>query len=169
MTIRDTLLLDQGYQPLEVISWKRALVMDLVGKVETVTTHSWVVRTVDRQFPVPAVVRLLRAVRHRPPFVRFCRDNVYLRDAHRCQYCGHEFPTRALTLDHVVPRCEGGETSWTNVVTACGPCNRRKGRDLPEDAGMPLLSVPKRPRWLAPRGMRLGPSQLPELWRDWIH
>lgn len=169
MTIRDTLLLDQGYQPLEVISWKRALVMDLVGKVETVTTHSWFVRTVDRQFPVPAVVRLLRQVRHRPPFVRFCRDNVYLRDAHRCQYCGNEFPARALTLDHVVPRCEGGETSWTNVVTACGPCNRRKGRDLPEVAGMPLLSEPKRPRWLAPRGMRLGPAQLPELWRDWIH
>ena len=62
MTIRDTLLLDQGYQPLKVIPWQRALVLDLVGKVETVNTHQWSVRTVHRRFPVPAVVRLLRAI-----------------------------------------------------------------------------------------------------------
>ncbi|MCA9650376.1 MAG: HNH endonuclease [Myxococcales bacterium] len=169
MTIRDTLLLDRGYQPLKVIPWQRALVLDLVGKVETVTTHEWSVHTIDRQFPVPAVVRLLRPIRHRPPFVRFSRENVYLRDGYQCQYCGDHLPARDLTLDHVVPRCEGGVTSWTNVVAACGPCNRRKGRDLPDEAGMPLLSTPRRPRWLAPRILGLSDAQMPVTWRDWLH
>lgn len=169
MTIRDTLLLDLGYQPLEVIPWRRALVLDLVGKVETVTVHEWFVRTVDRQFPVPAVVRLLRQIRHRPPLVRFSRENVYLRDGYCCQYCGDRLPGRELTLDHVVPRCEGGKTSWTNVVAACGPCNRRKGRELPEQAGMPLLAEPRRPRWLGPKVLGLAKSQMPTPWRDWLH
>lgn len=169
MTIRDTLLLDLGYQPLQVIPWQRAFVMDLVGKVETLDTHAWQVRTVDRHYAVPAVVRLLRSIRHRPPFVRFCRENVYLRDGYRCQYCSEAFPTRELTLDHVVPRCEGGPTSWTNVVTACGPCNRRKGRDLPEQAGMPLLTVPTRPRWLVPKVISMRGTQVPDTWRDWLH
>lgn len=170
MTIRDTLLLDQGFQPLEVIPWQRALVLHLVGKVEMVTAHAWSVHTVSRPFPAPAVVRLLRQISHRPPFVRFSRENVYLRDDYRCQYCGRVLPSRELTLDHVVPRCQGGQSSWTNVVAACVPCNRRKGRDTPQEAGMPLLTAPKRPRWLAPRvAMGLGEAQLPPPWRDWLH
>lgn len=170
MTIRDTLLLDQGYQPLKVISWKRALVLHLVGKVELVTAHAWTVTTVSRPFPAPAVVRLLRHVGHRSPFVRFSRENVYLRDGYRCQYCGETLPPRELTLDHVVPRCQGGTTHWNNVVAACTPCNRRKGRDTPEEAGMPLLNPPQRPRWLTPKVMmRLSEGQLPPPWRDWLH
>ena len=169
VTIRDTLLLDRGYQPLKVIPWQRAFVMDMVGKVETLNTHGWSVHTVDRAFPVPAVVRLLRAIRHRPPFVRFSRDNVYLRDNYRCQYCGKSFAASELTLDHVVPLCEGGQTNWTNVVTACGDCNHRKGRHLPEDAGMPLLSTPVRPRWLVPKVVSMNRTQLPDTWRTWLH
>jgi 5-methylcytosine-specific restriction endonuclease McrA len=170
MTIRDTLLLDQGYQPLKVIPWQRALVLHLVGKVEMVTAHAWLVQTVSRPFPVPAVVRLLRHIAHRPPFVRFSRENVYLRDGYRCQYCGQGLPGRELTLDHVLPRCQGGQTSWTNVVAACVDCNRRKGRSTPDEAGMPLLAAPHRPRWLEPRVMMtLGEAQLPPTWRDWLH
>lgn len=170
MTIRDTLLLDLGYQPLKVISWQRALVMHLVGKVELVKAHAWSIHTVSRPFPAPAVVRLLQQIGHRPPFVRFSRENVYLRDEYRCQYCGQSLPSRALTLDHVVPRCQGGKTSWTNVVAACTPCNRRKGRHTPEEAGMPLLCTPQRPRWLTPRVMiAIGEAQLPPTWRDWLH
>jgi len=115
------------------------------------------------------VVRLLRSISHRPPFVRFSRENVYLRDGYRCQYCGHAVPAHELTLDHVVPRCEGGETNWTNVVAACGPCNRKKGRETPEEVGMHLLCTPRRPRWLAPKVMALRDAQLPPIWRSWLH
>lgn len=169
MNVRDTLLLDQGYQPVKVIPWQRAMVLHLLGKVELVTAHGWAVHTVSRPFPAPAVVRLLRQLRHRPPFVRFSRDNVYLRDGYRCQYCGVDLPARDLTLDHVLPRCQGGKTSWTNVVAACTPCNRRKGRDTPEEAGMPLITKPRRPRWLAPKVMTMGKAQLPAPWRDWLN
>ncbi|MCH9686784.1 MAG: HNH endonuclease [Deltaproteobacteria bacterium] len=169
MASRDTLLLDQGYQPVKIIPWQRAFVMQLVGKVEMVTAHEWCIRTVDHRYPAPAVVRLLRNVRHRPPFVRFSRENVYLRDGYRCQYCGDAFAAADLTLDHVVPRCQGGKTSWSNVVAACVRCNRRKGRELPDEAGMPLLATPRRPRWLAPKVMALGDAQMPPIWRDWLH
>ncbi len=162
-------MLDQGYQPLRVIPWQRAFVMHLVGKVELLTAHAWSVRTVDRQFPAPSVVRLLRKIRHRSPQVRLSRDNVYQRDGYRCQYCGVTFEAGELTLDHVVPRCQGGKTSWGNVVAACVPCNRRKGRDLPDEAGMPLLTAPRRPRWLPPRITTISGNQVPSTWRDWLH
>lgn len=167
MTIRDTLLLDQGYQPLKVITWQRALVMHLVGKVELVTAHGWTVQTASCAYEVPAVVRLLRGLGHRPAFLRFSRENVYLRDEYRCQYCGRSHASRDLTLDHVVPRCQGGKTSWTNVVAACTPCNRRKGRHTPDQAGMPLLTTPQRPRWLA-RRIVSAEAKLPPTWIDWL-
>ena len=145
MSVRDTLLLDQAYQPIKVIGWQRALCMQFLGKVEMVCAHDWQARTVSDAFPVPAVVRLFRYVRKGPLPVRFSRENVYLRDGYVCQYCGVLFPTRELTLDHVIPRWRGGRTNWKNVVTACVDCNRRKGGHSPEQAGLRLLSRPARP------------------------
>jgi 5-methylcytosine-specific restriction endonuclease McrA len=79
--------------------------------------------------------------------VRFCRRNVYLRDAYRCQYCGREFDESELTLDHVVPRERNGKTNWENIVTACVRCNARKANRLPHQAGMVLRRPPVRPKW----------------------
>ena len=143
--------------------------MHFVGKVELVTAHQWRVRTVSNSFPAPAVVRLLRNVRARPLYVRFSRENVYLRDGHQCQYCWKSCHAKELTLDHVMPRSRGGKTTWRNVVTACVECNRRKGRDTPDEAGMLLRTQPTRPRWLVPRVFHLGEERLPEVWRDWLH
>lgn len=167
--MRDTLLLDQGYQPLKVIPWQRALVMHLVGKVEMVSAHQWDIQTVSRAFPAPSVVRLTRNLRHRPPFVRFSRENVYLRDGYECQYCGRRCSSTELTLDHVLPRCRGGKTTWRNVVTACVRCNRQKGRYLPDEAEMPLRTIPARPKWLAPKVLSMGHQQLPDSWLMFLH
>lgn len=169
MTTLHTLLLSQGYQPLKVISWRRALCMTFLGKVEVVSDHEWEVRTVSKTYPAPAVVRLLNHVRLGPLRVRFCRENVYLRDGHCCQYCGGKFRARDLTLDHVVPRALGGPTTWRNVVTACARCNRRKGGRTPEQAELRLRSAPMRPQWLAPSALHFGLREIPEIWRDWIH
>lgn len=168
MAVRDTLLLNQGYQPLKVIPWRRALCMTFLGKVEVVSDHLWEVATVSRAYPVPAVVRLLKHVRGVPTHVRFSRENVYLRDQHLCQYCGRRFRPRELTLDHVVPRAHGGRTTWRNVVAACVPCNRRKGGRTPEQAGLVLRNYPRRPRWFSP-AQHLGLREVPEAWRAWIH
>jgi 5-methylcytosine-specific restriction endonuclease McrA len=169
MTVRDTLLLDQGYQPIKVISWQRALCMHFVGKVEVLRDYEWVVQTISTTYAAPAVVRLLRKLSSRPLHVRFSRQNAYLRDNHRCQYCGIRCGPRDLTLDHVVPRSAGGKTTWRNVVTACVACNRRKGRASPEAVGMKLRSIPTRPDWLAPRLLHVGDESVPEAWRDWLH
>lgn len=152
-----------------MISWQRALCMQFVGKVEVVSEHEWPIRTISCCFPAPAVVRLLRTVKVRPTYVRFSRDNVYLRDGHRCQYCGTACRHDELTLDHVVPRCRGGKTTWKNIVTACVRCNRRKGRATPEEAGMPLRTRPGRPRWLTPRVFAMGEKDLPLAWLDFLH
>ena len=165
----NTLVLDQGFVPVKVIAWRRALCMSLIERVEVLASYDREVRTVTRSFHAPAVVRLLAAIRTRPQLVRFSRRNVYLRDNHRCQYCGLVFSPADLTLDHVVPRVAGGKTSWTNVVAACASCNRRKGGRTPEQAGLPLRAAPRRPQWsplvAAPR---LLPHDVPDLWRAWI-
>lgn len=167
--MRDTLLLDQGYQPLKVIAWQRAVVLQMLGKVELVNVHQWEIRTVAAAFPAPSVVRLIRRLRHRPPFVRFSRENVYLRDSYQCQYCGKQCSNSELTLDHVQPRSRGGKTSWRNLVTACVTCNRDKGRLTPDEAGMPLRTEPRRPKWLAPKILKINNQQLPESWRVFLH
>lgn len=167
--MRDTLLLDRGYQPLKVIPWQRAVVMHLVGRVELLSAHTWEIRTVASAFPAPSVVRLMRALRHRPPFVRFSRENVYLRDGYQCQYCSKHCTNAELTLDHVLPRSRGGKTSWRNVVTACVRCNGDKGRLTPEEAMMPLHTAPRRPKWLAPKILKIGSQPLPEAWQIFLH
>ena len=79
--------------------------------------------------------------------VRFSRHNIYMRDGNTCQYCGLELPRTDLNLDHVVPRAQGGRTTWENVVCCCIDCNLSKGARTPEQAGLKLLKSPVRPRW----------------------
>ena len=168
MATRDTLLLSQGYQPLKVVSWKRALCMSYLGKVEVVRSHpDQFVRTVDDAYPLPAVVRLVHHHRRAPLAIRFSRRHVYIRDDHRCQYCEEILPEQQLTLDHVIPRAQGGKTSWNNVVTACGRCNTRKKNRTPREARMPLRTEPRKPSWLPARA-RLGLRRVPEVWADWV-
>lgn len=168
MGFLDTLLLDQGFMPVKVIPWQRAICMQFVGKVEVIVAHERLVHSIARAFEVPSVVRLLHRAVTRPMHVRFSRDNVYLRDDHRCQYCGLKCGSRELTLDHVVPRSRGGTSTWRNIVTACADCNRRKGRNSPEEAGMHLRSVPRKPTWLGPRLHHLRDEHIPTAWRDWL-
>lgn len=164
-----TLVLDPGFTPIKVISWRRALCLMFLEKAEVLASYEREVRSVTRSFAAPSVVRLLGAVRPGPQVVRFSRKNVYLRDGFRCQYCGVVYGDHELTLDHVVPRVFGGKTSWTNVVTACGACNRRKGGRTPEQAGLPLRTKPARPRWTPMTlAQRLPAHDVPEAWRAWL-
>jgi 5-methylcytosine-specific restriction endonuclease McrA len=167
--IRDTLLLDQGYQPLRVIPWQRAICMGFLGKVEIVDTHERPIRTVSREYPAPAVVRLLGRWRPEQHIVRFSRDGIFARDAYACQYCGDTPHRDELTMDHVMPRHRGGPTGWTNIVTACSPCNLRKGGRTPEEAGMRLRQEPYRPHWVPPTRSSLGLDELPQAWRNWLN
>lgn len=164
----ETLILTQGYIPHRIVDWRKAITMLVIGKVEVVESYDEVIRSVSVSLRMPAVVRLVRGIRYHDPKVRFSRINVLTRDGFRCQYCGEKLPAHELTFDHVVPRSQGGKTSWTNIVTACRGCNADKGNRTPEQAGMKLLSTPVRPKAL-PLGMSgLSVQDLPDPWKSWV-
>ncbi|MFH0902338.1 MAG: HNH endonuclease [Pseudomonadota bacterium] len=164
-----TLVLSQAYEPVKVVSWKRALTLLTLGKVEVLEEYSWGIHTATLVIKVPAVVRLLRAFRRRKAVVKFSRVNIYARDKYRCQYCGEARPISELTYDHVVPRMQGGRTEWTNIVTACQECNLRKGGRTPEQAGMRLRSQPVQPTWVPAITVTVSLRSVPDAWRDYLY
>ena len=144
-----TLVLNAGYEPLIVVSWQRAICLVFTDKVDVVENHSHMVRTIEEEYQLPSVVRLKRYIRLQnfSSRVRCTRQNVILRDGYRCQYCRIKLPMTQLTVDHIVPRSRGGRSSWTNLVAACKPCNRKKGSRTLESVGYKLKKPPKKPRW----------------------
>jgi 5-methylcytosine-specific restriction endonuclease McrA len=104
-----------------------------------------VIRTPSQRIRIPRVIQLVcyDRVPHRE--VRFTRRNIFYRDKNRCQYCGRVFAQRELNLDHVVPLSKGGRSCWENVVTACVPCNSRKGNRTPVEAGIAIFRRPRKP------------------------
>ena len=105
---------------------------------------------------VPRVIRLLGYDRLPRQNVKLNRRNIYARDNNTCQYCGKRFPTTELTLDHVIPRSLGGQSSGTNLVCACVRCNNRKGGRTPKQARMRLIREPMRPKRNPVISLRLG-------------
>jgi 5-methylcytosine-specific restriction endonuclease McrA len=157
------LVLNRSFHPVHVTSVRRAFSLLYQGVAKALDDEyrlydfeDWAalsaaghdsVSTVRQTLRVPRVV-VLSAYDHLPKGrVRFSRVNIYARDRDTCQYCGRTLSRSELNLDHVVPRAQGGRTTWENVVCACVPCNLRKGGRTPEQAGMTLLARPARPRW----------------------
>lgn len=118
---------------------------------------------------MPSIVRLLRFVRWRKRSVKFCRQNIYIRDRFTCQYCGQKFGHEDLTYDHVIPRSQGGLTVWDNIVTACISCNREKGGQTPVRARMRLIKPPRQPDWLPALTVTFGVKYMPKSWRDYLY
>jgi len=164
-----TLLLDQGYEPIKIISWQRAITLVTLRKVEVVEEYDAQIRAPSLILQVPAVVRLHKAFRrHRKP-VKFSRVNIYARDGHRCQYCGATCGIDRLTYDHVLPRSRGGRTTWDNIVSCCVTCNARKANRTPAEARMALLSTPSRPTWLPTVQIQVSTRSVPDAWRDYVY
>jgi 5-methylcytosine-specific restriction endonuclease McrA len=157
-----------GYEPLTTISWKKALTLLTLGKVEVVEEYDFDVRSKYLVLKMPAVVRLVSMFRRSKQRIRFSRTNVLARDRWKCQYCGEKKPTEELTYDHVIPRAQGGKTSWTNIVTACQKCNGFKANRTPREAGMKLRQKPVRPSWVPIFTIQLSGSA-PEQWRDYLY
>jgi len=117
--------------------------------------HDWI-RTPSLVIAVPKIIRLLGYDRFPKEQVKLNRRNIYARDGNRCQYCGKHFPTKELTLDHVVPRVQGGLNTWDNLVCACVKCNARKGGRTPSEAGIKLIRPAVRPKRNPAIAVRLG-------------
>lgn len=142
-----TLVLNAGYEPLQLITWQRALCLILSDKAEIVSEYEVQVRSVSVTYLMPSVVRLKKYARvvSRFGIVRCTRKNVFLRDNYQCQYCGVKCRPGHITIDHVLARSKGGKTTWTNVVAACHPCNRRKGSKDLSEIDMKPMKMPRRP------------------------
>lgn len=117
--------------------------------------YDWV-RTPRFEIAVPRIIRLLGYDRLPDQSVKLNRRNLFARDRNTCQYCGKHFPTADLSIDHVLPRAQGGGETWENLVCACIRCNARKGGRTPEQAHMVMVRKPERPRRNPIISLRLG-------------
>lgn len=163
-----TLLLNATYEPLMVIGWQRAVTLVFLGKSDVLEEYNRVIASANHAIKVPSVLRLRERVRRVEPVIRFSRQNIYARDRYTCQYCSKRFPSSDLTYDHVIPRCRGGRTNWTNIVTCCVTCNRHKGNKDPHEVGMRLLNKPRRPRSLPHFHNGIEHHSPPESWAFYL-
>ena len=144
------MVLNATYEPLSVVTVRRAVVLLLKEKAEIVEAAEAELRSEHLRIPRPLVIRLVYYVRI--PYrvsLPLTRRTVLARDHYTCQYCGRQPRRKELTVDHVLPRSRGGETTWENVVTACQRCNGRKGSRTPEEANLSIRSKPIKPRFVA--------------------
>ncbi len=174
------LVLNRSYLPVHMTSVQRAFVLLYRGmakavdeRYETFEFMAWrqqVVRSGDDHIGivggmirVPRVILLAAFDRVPRRHVRFSRTNIYTRDRNTCQYCGRRYARSQLNLDHVVPRSQGGRSTWENVVCSCVECNRRKGGRTPREARMRLIRRPTKPRWTPMAGALSGRRD----YREW--
>jgi 5-methylcytosine-specific restriction endonuclease McrA len=159
------LVLNATFEPINVCTVRRAAVLLLKEKAEMVEHASWELRSESLTLPRPVVIRLVTYVNvprdtHRR---KITRRAVFARDRWTCQYCGSR---SNLTVDHVVPRCRGGASSWDNIVTSCAPCNRRKGDGLLRHVGM---SLRRRPRTPSPQVfIHVASPTIPVAWQQYL-
>ena len=153
---------------MRVLHWQDAVKMIYEGTVDVLAEYDEALRSPSVTWQMPAVVRLRRSLATRKKGVKFSRVNVYQRDDFTCQYCGKRFSWGELTYDHLVPRARGGRTNFLNIVTACKPCNSRKGHLTCDEAGMFPLNEPSHPRHLPFTTPLVPRGQVPTQWEPFL-
>ncbi|HVY04173.1 MAG TPA: HNH endonuclease [Caulobacterales bacterium] len=156
-----------SYFPLSLWPWQETVKAVFLDRVEVIAEYDQVVRSPSFEMRLPSVISLRDYIaQDRPP--AFTRFNVFLRDGFTCQYCGKG---EDLTFDHLTPRSKGGRTTWDNIITACGPCNLKKGGRLPREAKMFPQRKPHKPTMheLQAVGRRFPPHHLHESWLDYLY
>lgn len=167
MQVYKALLLDSSYYPIQIIDWKKAMILFFTGRAEVVELHDDInIRSTKDSYRLPSVLRLFASFKSFTR-VKFNRNNVFLRDKYICQYCGARFNGKDLTFDHVLPKSRGGKTNWQNIVTCCHTCNNRKANKTPDECGFKLLKRPLEPQWHPLVGLKLNHDEF-NLWSQWI-
>ena len=146
--MKKVLLLNADYLPLDIISIEKAYIHLCNEKADLVYTYDIPLQGVKKEYPYPSVIRLKHYANVNKPsklHEPYNRRNVYKRDGGKCQYCGEEITFAKMTIDHVVPRANGGKTNWTNIVTCCKRCNTVKDCVPLDETGMKLIKAPEIP------------------------
>ena len=159
------LVLNASYEPINVCTVRRAIVLMLKAKAEVLEEAEWSLHAERLALARPFVIRLTSYVRvprdaHRR---KITRRAVFARDDWTCQYCGAR---SNLTVDHVIPRSKGGPSTWDNIVASCAPCNRRKADRTPVQSGMMPAREPRQPH--AEIFIRVSSPTIPAAWRAYL-
>ena len=182
---KECLVLNADYSPLAIVSWQRSIIwyfrnqnepnfgIEIIDFYQDDFIHS-----VNKNYPIPSIAKTKKFFKINSQDIKFSRKNIFVRDDHTCQYCNKRFGHNELTYDHVVPKSKwdynfGSPTVWSNIVTCCLPCNRKKGGRTPKEANMPLKNLPfkprKNPKYL-PIAMKLATlnDSIPREWQNYI-
>lgn len=191
------LVLNKFYAAVHVVNAKRAFAMLCKESAEVVSIDggqynsynftSWVdvsafkaecelpdedryesIKTFSLEIRVPKIIRLVVYDKLPKATIKFNRKNIFARDKNKCQYCGKKVPTSELSLDHVIPRTQGGTSNWKNIVCACTNCNKRKGGRRPEEAGMMLICKPVKPNHCPLIQLKLGSNKY-NSWKQFLN
>jgi len=137
------LVLNTNYAPLMICSARRAICLKYLEKVDILETYKQQVHSPSISLSLPSIVKLKDFVHYNSMNVVMSRKNIMIRDKHTCQYCSSK--SSSMTIDHIIPKERDGSDNWDNLVTACQPCNKKKGNLSPEEAKMPLNRLPRKP------------------------
>ena len=162
-----TLVLNPSMQPHRIASWQEAICLVYTEKGDVLEEYEATVSSPSITFQVPAVIRLKKEMSLFKKGVKYSPLNIFTRDRHVCCYCGVKKKPREVNCDHVLPRVQGGKTTWTNIVTSCYPCNRKKGARTPAQAGMRMHYQPHIPKRL-PLAPLILIKHTPDLWAPYL-
>ncbi|WGL60356.1 HNH endonuclease [Pigmentibacter sp. JX0631] len=171
---RKVLVLDSRYEPVKIVTMELGFVLLYAGRVTSIMDSERQIQGVAKTWKVPWIVRLngCRPRTKRLNGPRFSRQNVYLRDGFRCQYCMSQGGASTLTLDHLLPSAKGGKTTWENIVTACKTCNMKKGSKTIEELGIKLQRPPSKPQLhptaLFPLRYGITTKNAPQAWLPYL-
>ena len=160
------LVLNASYEPINVCTVRRAVVLVLKERAEVLERSDRELHAESLTVARPVVIRLITYVRiPRDAHSRkITRRAIFARDGWTCQYCGGGHGN--LTVDHVIPRSKGGSSGWDNIVTCCAPCNRRKGDRLPKNAGMHPRHAPRAPS--STIFVHVAVPRVPDVWQRYL-
>jgi 5-methylcytosine-specific restriction endonuclease McrA len=171
MQERQVLVLNSSEEVLRIVDWRDAVRLLVTGKAFApfIKTEEYRINSTCGEFRLPKVLVLMKYVHTPYKESTPTKRNVMIRDKWTCQYCGRSTKDKAkLTIDHVVPRSRGGDSTWTNLVAACERCNGVKGNKTPKEAKMPLKEKPRKPTMLEMHIGRAG-TQILDAWDSWLN
>lgn len=146
MTMTECLVLNASWIPIQTVGWQEAFTKIFNGRAYAVDFYEEVIKTPSDEYLKPAVIVLASYNKIPVHQVIYSKRRVLIRDNYLCQYCSEQLTNRTATIDHVVPTCKGGRSTFENTVTACSPCNSKKGNKSLREAGMKLRQKPKKPK-----------------------
>ena len=168
MVLGRTLIIDSTMQPIKVVDWQDAILLVLKNKARVVDEYDNVlIHSASQAYKLPSILMLVSKSKRKKE-MNFSKRAVFFRDNYKCAYCANRFRPTELSMDHVIPVCQGGLKSWENIVTSCRQCNSDKGGRTPEEARMQLSFRPYKPNWSPSVFIQIKKEDPVARWEQWV-